>query len=54
MEFQVAPWQGRFWNYAINGGVKVPLEGEVAWVMPDGLKPYYRGKLTSLSFEFAK
>ena len=48
-----APWQGRFWNYAIRDGIKVPLEGEVAWVMPDGLKPYYRGKLTSLSFEFA-
>ena len=48
-----APWQGRFWNYAIRDGMRVPLEGEVAWVMPDGLKPYYRGKLTSLSFEFA-
>ena len=48
-----APWQGRFWNYAIRDGMKVPLEGEVAWVMPDGLKPYYRGKLTALSFEFA-
>ena len=26
--------------------------GEVAWVTPDGIKPYYRGKLTSLSFEY--
>ncbi len=48
-----APWQGRFWNYAIRDGMRVPLEGEVSWVMPDGIKPYYRGKLTSLSFEFA-
>ena len=48
-----APWQGRFWNYAMRDGIRVPLEGEVAWVMADGLKPYYRGKLTSLSFEFA-
>ncbi len=48
-----APWQGRFWNYATRDGMQVPLEGEVAWVMPDGLKPYYRGKLTLLSFEFA-
>ena len=47
-----APWQGRFWNYAVRDGMRVPLEGEVAWVMPDGLKPYYRGKLTSLSFEY--
>jgi hypothetical protein len=48
-----APWEGRFWNYALRDGMQVPLEGEVAWVMPDGLKPYYRGKLTSLSFEYA-
>ena len=47
-----APWQGRFWNYAMRDGMQVPLEGEVAWVMPDGIKPYYRGKLTSQSFEF--
>ena len=47
-----APWQGRFWNYAIRDGVRVPLEGEVAWVMPDGIKPYFLGKVTSLSFEF--
>ena len=48
-----APWQGRFWNYAIRDGMRVPLEGEVAWVMPDGIKPYYRGQVTSLTFEFA-
>jgi hypothetical protein len=47
-----APWQGRFWNYAIRDGMTVPLEGEVAWVMKDGVKPYYRGKVTSLLFEY--
>ena len=48
-----APWEGRFWNYAIRDCIRVPLEGEVAWVMPDGNKPYYLGRVTSLSFEFA-
>ncbi len=48
------PWQGQFWNYAVWDGVQVPLEGEVAWVMPDGIKPCYRGKVTSLSFEYVK
>ncbi len=48
------PWQGRFWNYASRGGMQVPLEGEVAWVTPEGIKPYYRGRLTSLTFEFSK
>jgi hypothetical protein len=49
-----APWQGRFWNYAERGGMRVPLDGEVAWVLPEGVKTYWRGTTTSLSHEFAK
>lgn len=47
------PWQVRFWNYAIRDGMRVPLDGEAAWVMPDGVKPYFRGHITKLSYEFA-
>jgi len=46
------PWQGRFWNYAERAGMMVPLEAEVEWLTPEGPKPYYRSKLTSISFEF--
>lgn len=46
------PWQGRFWNYAECGGIMVPLEAEVEWLTPEGPKPYYRGKLTAISFEY--
>ncbi len=45
------PWQGRFWNYAPRDGMQVPMEGEVAWVLPVGIKPYWRGKLTSLRYQ---
>ena len=48
-----APWQGRFWNYAERGGMRVPLEAEVAWVLPDGAKTYYRSLMTAVSYEFA-
>ena len=30
-----APWQGRFWNYAWRSGMRVPLDGEVAWSYPE-------------------
>jgi hypothetical protein len=30
----------------------VPLEAEVEWLTPEGPKPYYRGKLTTISFEY--
>jgi hypothetical protein len=49
-----APWQGRFWNYAERGGMQVPLNGEVAWLLPEGTKTYWRGTTTSLHYEFAK
>jgi hypothetical protein len=49
-----APWQCRFWNYAIRDGMRVPLDGEVAWLMPEGAKLYYRGRSTSVAYEFAK
>jgi len=48
------PWQGRFWNYAIRSGMRVPLEGEVVWLLPGGAKPYWRGRITKLSYEFAQ
>ena len=45
------PWQGRFWNYEERMGMLVPLDGEVAWLLPDGAKPYWRGHLTHLDYE---
>ena len=49
-----APWQGRFWNYAVRDGMRVPMEGEVAWMLPEGQLPYWRGSITALTYEFAK
>ncbi len=46
------PWEGRYWNYVERDGMMVPTEAEVAWLPPEGPKPYYRSKLTSISFEF--
>jgi hypothetical protein len=47
------PWQGRFWNYAIREGIRVPLDGEAAYLLPEGAKPYWRGRVVQLSYEFA-
>ncbi len=46
------PWEGRFWNYAQRNGMAVPLDGEVAWMLPEGRKPYWRGSLESVTCEF--
>jgi hypothetical protein len=52
-EIIATPWRGRFWNYAEREGMRVPLEGEVAWLLPEGEKPYWRGRITRLEYGFA-
>ena len=47
------PWQARYSNYAVHSGMVVPLQGEVAWVLPEGTKTYYRGLMTTASYEFS-
>ena len=46
--------QARFSNYVLRDGMRVPLKGEVAWVLPDGEKAHFRAKITSLAYEFAQ
>jgi len=48
------PWQGRFWNYQQRGGMQVPLDGEVAWLLPEGARPYWRGRITEIAYEFVQ
>ena len=47
------PWEGRFWNYTKRDGMHIPLEGEVAWIHPEGPKPYWRGRIAEIAYEFA-
>jgi hypothetical protein len=32
----------------------VPLNGEVAWLPPEGEKPYWRGHITGIAYQFAR
>ncbi len=52
--FVVTPWQGRFWDYEVRGGMRIPLAGEVAWELPEGLWRYWRGRVTEITYEFAR
>jgi len=45
------PWQGRFRRYEERGGMKIPLEGEVGWVLPEGYQPYWRGEILLATYE---
>lgn len=47
------PWEGRWSRFEERDGLRVPLEGEVAWLPPAGRQPYWRGHVTRLAFEYA-
>lgn len=46
------PWEGKWSHYEPRNGMLIPLYGEVAWVLPEGPKPYWRGTIDSISYEF--
>ncbi len=50
----MTPWEGRWSNVQTHDGMRVPMTGEVAWLTPQGRKPYWRGMITSLSYEYAR
>jgi hypothetical protein len=45
------PWEGRMFDYQRRDGVLVPIQGEVAWLTPEGRLPYWRGTIKELSFQ---
>ena len=47
------PWVGNFREYEIHNGMRIPLEGEVGWEHPEGVRLYFKGKITKISYEFA-
>lgn len=47
------PWEGRWESYERRYGMLVPTRGEVAWVLPTGRWPYWRGEITNLEYQFA-
>ncbi|HNR68133.1 MAG TPA: hypothetical protein PKN04_10320 [bacterium] len=46
-------WEGRWHDYQIKEGMRIPLQGEVAWLLPEGRKPYWRGSIARVAYEFA-
>lgn len=45
------PWEGRMFDYQRRDGVLIPVQGEVAWLTPEGRKPYWRGAITRIAYE---
>ena len=40
----LTPFEGRYRDYARRNGVLIPMAAEVAWLLPEGRFPYWRGR----------
>ena len=47
---QLEQWRGRFWDYQLIDGVRVPTQGEVMWIENGEEQPYWRGNITDITF----
>lgn len=45
------PWQGRFSRYEWHEGYRIPMAGEVEWLLAEGPRLYWRGEITGVTFE---
>jgi len=41
------PWRGTFGGWRRFGRVQIPTDAEVAWILPEGPFPYWRGRIVS-------
>jgi hypothetical protein len=48
------PWHGRFWDHDERGSRRLPLDGEVAWILSEGPNPHWRGHIIQLVYELAR
>ena len=44
------PWEGRFSRYETRHGFLIPIEGEVAWLLPSGRETYWRGRVAEIEY----
>jgi hypothetical protein len=50
--YELTPWEGHFSGYRSHQGVLVPTRGEVGWYANGRLEIVWKGKITSLEYEF--
>lgn len=50
----LTPWVAHVRNYERRDGMMVPSSGDVEWELPSGPLPYWRGRVVSAQYDFAR
>ncbi len=51
--YALTPWRGRFWQHEVRNGMRIPLRGEVSWMLDGTWRPYWRGQIVRAEYELA-
>jgi hypothetical protein len=51
--YTLRPWIVTCADYEAHNGVRIPTNCEVAWQLPSGLQPYWRGRISAVQYEFS-
>jgi hypothetical protein len=49
--YEPTPWTGRWHEYEMRNGIRIPTAGEVIWHLPDGDMEAWRGRVTEISYD---
>lgn len=52
--YELTPWEGRFTNYQVRAGMRVPLYGEVGWYDNGELELIWKGTVDDAEYEFER
>ncbi len=48
----MTPWEIYVSDYQERDGMRIPIKGEVAWMTPQGAKPYWRGEIKQIAYQY--
>ncbi|MGJ7459018.1 DUF6544 family protein [Halomonas sp. RA08-2] len=51
-DYRRVPWEGRFRDYQVRGGMRVPRYGEVGWHDGGTLQLVWKGRIEDVQYEF--
>jgi hypothetical protein len=49
-KYELTAWRGHFRNYQERNGMRIPLESDVEWQLPEGVFPYWKGRITEVEY----
>ncbi len=48
--YELTPWRGTHRQYETRNGVRIPMQGEVEWILPEGAMPYCRLEIQDIEY----